>query len=139
MIKLPEVLTTTLLCWCVVATFCVGTAAAQDAEFRPLWPDGPPGAQGTADADRPGLWIYPATDQPGAASSGTAVVICPGGGYGLHAVDHEGTQPARFFNRLGITAFVLRYRLAPYRHPIPLNDALRAIRFVRAHAEEFRI
>ena len=141
MIKLPEVLTTTLLCWCVVATFCVGTAAAQDAEFRPLWPDGAPGAQGTADADRPGLWIYPAsaTSPNGEKPSGTAVVICPGGGYGIHAVDHEGTQPARFFNRLGITAFVLRYRLAPYRHPIPLNDALRAIRFVRAHAEEFRI
>ena len=127
----------------VSAVFCVvlgsltawSGVAAEDPDFKLLWPDGAPGATGDADADRPGLWVYPAAGQ----SSGTAIIICPGGGYGIHAVDHEGVQPARFFNRMGVTAFVLRYRLAPYRHPIPLNDALRAIRFVRAHAAEYKV
>ncbi len=156
MIKVPEVLSTALLCRTLLTTACISIlslniAEAQETEFRLLWPEGAPGAKGTADADRPGLWVYPAagqtnqtnqTSQTGQTSvqpNGTAVIICPGGGYGIHAVDHEGTQPARFFNRLGITAFVLRYRLAPYRHPVPLNDALRAIRFVRAHAAEFQL
>ena len=123
-----------LLC-CSLATVLAGPAVAQETDFKLLWPNGAPGATGTAAPDQPGLWVYPATENP----TGTAVIICPGGGYGIHAVDHEGVQPARFFNRMGITAFVLRYRLAPYRHPIPLNDALRAIRFVRASAAEFKV
>jgi acetyl esterase/lipase len=66
-------------------------------------------------------------------------VICPGGGYAIHATDHEGVQPAKYFNSIGVTAFVLRYRLSPYRHPIPLQDAQRALRMVRASAEEFKL
>ena len=108
---------------------------AADPEFRLLWPDGAPGAKGQADADKPGFWIYPA----GEKANGAAVIICPGGGYFLHATDHEGVQPAKFFNRMGVTAFVLRYRLNPYRHPIPLQDAQRAIRLVRANAKEFGV
>lgn len=104
-------------------------------EFRLLWPDGAPQAKGDADADKPGVWVYPA----GENANGAAIVICPGGGYSIHATDHEGVQPARFFNSIGVTAFVLRYRLSPYRHPIPLMDAQRALRFVRAHADEFKI
>lgn len=107
---------------------------AGDPEFRLLWPDGAPGAMGSDDKDVPGFWVYPA-DKP----NGTAVVICPGGGYAIHATDHEGVQPARFFNRMGVTAFVLRYRLSPYRHPIPLGDAQRAIRLVRANAGQYGI
>ena len=130
---LPVALTLCLSISTILA--CTATATAQDPDFKLLWTDGAPGATGSTAADQPGLWVFPATDQP----NGTAVIICPGGGYGIHAVDHEGVQPARFFNRMGVTAFVLRYRLAPYRHPIPLNDALRAIRFVRAHAAEFKL
>lgn len=107
----------------------------QPPEIRLLWPDGAPQAMGDADADSPGVWVYPA----GANANGAAVVICPGGGYVIHATDHEGVQPAKYFNSIGVTAFVLRYRLSPYRHPVPLMDAQRALRFVRAHAEEFRI
>ncbi len=107
----------------------------QPPEIRPLWPDGAPQAMGDADADRPGVWVYPA----GENANGAAIVICPGGGYAIHATDHEGVQPAKYFNRIGVTAFVLRYRLSPYRHPVPLIDAQRALRFVRAHAEEFKI
>ncbi|MBC7965870.1 MAG: alpha/beta hydrolase [Fuerstia sp.] len=107
----------------------------QPPEIRLLWPDGAPQAMGDADADKPGVWVYPA----GENANGAAIVICPGGGYAIHATDHEGVQPAKYFNSIGVTAFVLRYRLSPYRHPVPLMDAQRALRFVRAHAEEFKI
>jgi acetyl esterase/lipase len=116
-------------------TFAGSGWASDAAEFQLLWPDGAPGAVGDKDADKPGVWIYRATENP----NGAAVVICPGGGYAIHATDHEGVQPARYFNRIGVTAFVLRYRLSPYRHPAPLNDAQQAIRYVRENAKEFGI
>lgn len=127
------------LLWALVAgaTFCAVqlTEAAERPEFRLLWPSGAPEARGDAEADKPGVWIYPAGENPG----GAAIIICPGGGYAIHATDHEGVQPANYFNRLGVTAFVLRYRLSPYRHPVPLHDAQQAIRFVRENAKEFGI
>ena len=70
--------------------------------------------------------------------SDAAIIICPGGGYGGLA-DHEGSAYAEFFAGNGITSFVLNYRVAPYRFPLPLNDSRRAIRFVRAHADEYGI
>ncbi|MCX7886893.1 MAG: alpha/beta hydrolase [Verrucomicrobiae bacterium] len=71
---------------------------------------------------------------------GTAVVVLPGGGYGTLALDHEGKQIAGFFIRHGIAAFVTRYRHAPrYRHPIPMQDAQCAMRFVRANAARFGV
>ena len=100
-----------------------------------LWPDGAPGAQGSADADQPKYTVYPA-----AAPIGTGVLVLPGGGYQNLAMDHEGQQVARWLNGYGITAFVLQYRLGPkYHHPIEMNDALRAVRVVRAHAMEYGI
>jgi acetyl esterase/lipase len=91
---------------------------------------------GDKDADHPTLSIYlPPADK----ANGAAVVVCPGGGYAGHALDHEGKQPAEWLNNLGVTAFVLKYRLAPYRHPIPLQDAQRAIRTVRARAKEWNL
>lgn len=69
---------------------------------------------------------------------GPAVVVCPGGGYRRHAA-HEGEPVARWLNGLGIAAFVLEYRVAPHRHPAPLEDALEAIRLVRARADEWRV
>jgi acetyl esterase/lipase len=100
-----------------------------------LWPGGAPNAVGTGDADVPTLTPYvPAVRAP----AGTGVVICPGGGYGSLAMDHEGRQVAEYFNRLGVTAFILKYRLGPrYRDPSMLEDAQRAIRYVRAHAETY--
>ncbi|GIP31504.1 alpha/beta hydrolase [Paenibacillus sp. J2TS4] len=67
-----------------------------------------------------------------------AMVICPGGGYARKA-GHEGEPVARWLNGLGITAFVLDYRVAPHRHPLPLSDAHRAIRLVRHLAAEWNI
>ncbi len=104
-------------------------------ERLPLWPEGAPGAKGNTDNDQPRLEIY----RPDKAkANGTAIVICPGGGYGGLAADHEGTQPALFFNNLGVTAYVLFYRLGThgYRHPVMLGDAQRAIRLVRSRAEQ---
>jgi acetyl esterase/lipase len=101
-----------------------------------LWPNGAPGAQGTADEDRPSLTIYVAS----ANKVPTGVVVCPGGGYAHLALDHEGTQIAAWLNQLGISAFVLRYRLGPrYHHPVELGDGQRAVRYVRAHASEYGI
>ncbi|MFB4277988.1 alpha/beta hydrolase [Nonomuraea sp. MTCD27] len=62
-----------------------------------------------------------------------AVVVLPGGAY-QHLAGHEGAPVARWLNSLGIAAFVAHYRLAPHRHPLPLLDAARAVRWVRHHA-----
>ncbi len=102
-----------------------------------LWPGGAPGAVGAEDADKPSLTLYPA---PGPAATRTGVIVCPGGGYGFLAKDHEGDQIARWLNSLGISAFVLQYRIAPrYRYPAPVLDAQRAIRWVRAHAAAYKL
>ncbi len=102
-----------------------------------LWPNGAPGAVGSEDRDKPNLTFYPAPEKS-AVKTGT--IVCPGGGYGFLAKDHEGDQIARWLNSLGVSAFVLQYRIAPrYHHPAPLQDAQRAIRFVRAHAGEYGI
>lgn len=103
----------------------------------PLWPDGAPGARGSQPHDTPSLRVFAPTAEQ---RTGAAIVVCPGGGYGGLA-DHEGTDYALYLNQVGITAFVLNYRLAThgYRHPAMLQDANRAIRFVRAHAQDWGI
>src|SRR3954466_5280510 len=101
-----------------------------------LWENGAPGALGQADTDIPTITFYPAPR----GNSGTAVIVAPGGGYVNLAIEHEGRQEAYWFNAMGVSAFVLKYRLGPrYHHPIELGDAQRAIRTVRARAAEFNI
>lgn len=96
-----------------------------------LWPDGAPGAVGSDEVDQPTIRIY----RPSKDATGTAVVICPGGGYAVLATDHEGHQVAKWFSSVGVTGVVLKYRHSPrYRHPTPLSDVQRAIRHVRSHA-----
>jgi acetyl esterase/lipase len=108
-----------------------------DREFLLLWPDGAPGAVGTEAVDRPKVTIYLA---PSDTATGTAVVVCPGGGYQNLASDHEGRQVALWMNSLGVSAFVLQYRVGPrYHHPAPLLDAQRALRLVRSGAQRFGI
>ncbi|MDX1982606.1 MAG: alpha/beta hydrolase [Bryobacteraceae bacterium] len=102
-----------------------------------LWPSGAPGAAGDTDADKPSLTHYLPAQGKG---NGTAVVVCPGGGYGALAMDHEGRQIAEWLNSHGIAAFILKYRLGPrYRHPAMIQDAHRAIRMVRARAAELGV
>jgi len=102
-----------------------------------IWPDGAPGAVGDEEVDRPTLTLYPADP---ANNTGTAVVICPGGGYAMVAMDHEGHQFARWFNSIGVSAFILRYRLGMrYHHPAPMQDVQRALRYVRVNAADWGV
>ena len=89
----------------------------------------------------PDLYFYPALE---AKATGTAVVICPGGAYGGLAIKHEGVQVAKWLNSLGVTAFVLEYRLPDdsimeNKSIGPMQDGQRAIRMVRSHAKEWGI
>ena len=99
-----------------------------------LWPAGAPGALGSEPVDVPTLTPYL---PPKEKMSGAAIIVCPGGGY-THLAEHEGAPVAEWLNSLGVTAFVLKYRLGPrYHHPAPMQDAARAIRIVRARAVEW--
>jgi acetyl esterase/lipase len=108
----------------------------------PLWPEGVPDARpapypeqvdaGTVrNVSAPTLTVFrPAVDR----ANGSAVIICPGGGYVMQSVEREGVQYAAWLGTLGITSFVLKYRMAEDGHPAPLRDVLRAVRLVRAGA-----
>src|SRR5580698_7046227 len=117
-----------------------GSLMLSHAEMQtpvPLWPNGAPGALGTSTNDIPTLTAY----LPDATNAtGAAMVICPGGGY-VHLAPHEGNDYALWMNQHGVTCFVLKYRLGGdgYRHPVMLNDAARAVRWVRANAAEFKV
>lgn len=107
-----------------------------EPETIPLWEHGAPGALGRADEDKPTITLYRANG----TDIRTAVIVAPGGSYGHLAMNHEGRQVANWLNALGVTAFVLKYRLGPkYHHPIELGDAQRAIRLVRNRAQDFGI
>jgi len=103
----------------------------------PLWANGAPGALGATPADQPEMTPYL---PPAGTANGTAVVIFPGGGYQHLAMDHEGSAIANWLAGVGVTTFVVRYRLGPaYHHPTMLGDAQRAIRIARARAGEWGI
>ena len=118
----------------MIATALTAQTAAGVPQPQPLWPKGAPGALGAEDADIPTLAAYL---PPAAQATGTAVIVAPGGGYAGLSMDKEGEQIARWLNSIGVTAFVLKYRVGPrYHHPIELGDAQRAIRTVRSRAAE---
>jgi acetyl esterase/lipase len=105
------------------------------AEPIKLWEAGAPGALGSAPDDIPTLTPF----IPKERANGAAIIVCPGGGY-TRLADHEGRPVAEWLNTLGITAFVLKYRLGPkYHHPAPLQDAARAVRLVRSRASEWKL
>ena len=111
-------------------------AAANGPAPMLLWPEGAPGALGTADEDKPSITVY----LPAANPTRTAVVIAPGGAYVHLASGYEGSDIAAWLNAHGVAAFVLKYRLGPkYHNPVELEDAQRAIRMVRAHAAEYGV
>lgn len=115
----------------------VSIGAVEPAKI-PLWPQGAPGAKGNEDKDQPFLLAWPAAK---GRANGAAFVVCPGGGYGGLAADHEGTQVAKWFNGLGVSAFILHYRLGThgYHFPTQLIDVQRAIRHVRANASRLGV
>lgn len=113
------------------------TARADEPQTFPLWPDGAPGAVGTEERDVPTITVH--RPDP-AKATGASVVICPGGGYAMLAKEHEGKEVAEWLNSLGVTGVVLTYRLGPrYHHPAMLHDAQRAIRTIRARAEDWKL
>lgn len=131
----------------LLATIMTSITAFANAQAPlPLWPEGVPGARSIgaeqldagriANVSEPTLTVYkPAVDRP----NGTAIIICPGGGYVRLSADREGAQYANWLSHLGVTAFVLKYRMQEFGHPAPLQDVLRAVRLVRSKAKEFGI
>ncbi|SFU98669.1 Acetyl esterase/lipase [Pseudoduganella namucuonensis] len=122
------------------------TAFAFANPALPLWPEGVPGARAIgaeqlsdgriSNVSEPTLTVFrPAVDRP----NGTAVIICPGGGYVRLSAEREGAQYANWLGTLGVTTFVLKYRMAEFGHPAPLQDVLRAVRMVRSRAKEFGV
>ena len=149
---------TLLLCTaCVILGGTTHVSAAEPAQTLKVWPDGvqgpvndtapervlpvPPGTkqitrvEGVTD---PTLLFYPA---PADKATGTALIICPGGGFGKIVPDLEGSEVAENVNALGVTAFVLKYRTTPAGKPDPqlgpVMDAQRSVALVRSRAAEF--
>jgi acetyl esterase/lipase len=135
---------------------CSPMFAADASLVIPLWPEGVPaavrpdapaakgplGPEQLTDGIRisnisePTLTLMPpAIDRP----NGTAVIVCPGGGYRNLSFEREGVQYARWLSTLGVTTFILKNRIGEYGHPAPLQDILRAVRLVRSRAAEFKI
>lgn len=151
MIRGPSVSGSTMK---TLATLCLMTALATAADdWKPLWPGEAPGAKrppaGTekinegwryTDIEVPQFQVYVA---PEAKRTGQAVVILPGGGYGILAMNHEGHDYAKWLNERGITGVVVKYRVGRpelgYQFPVPFLDARRAIRTVRANAKEWGV
>jgi acetyl esterase/lipase len=102
-----------------------------------LWPDGAPGATGNSEEDKPAISVYlPDADK----NTSCAIVVCPGGGFTHRATDYEGVIIAEWLRAHGIAAFVLRYRIHPlYKNSDAVADAHRAMQFLRAHADEYKI
>jgi putative heme-binding domain-containing protein len=150
------------VCRLLLALFLLpGLAAADELHVVPLWPGGAPGSEGKktpekvleqskgAKHDRrvssihePSLTVYlPAKEK----ATGAAVVICPGGGHRVLAIDHEGYEVAQWLAKEGVAGFVLKYRLAneegsSYKVDVhALGDVQRAIRLVRARAKEWGV
>ncbi|WEF30726.1 alpha/beta hydrolase [Pseudoduganella chitinolytica] len=122
------------------------TSCALAQTVLALWPEGVPGGRAigleridgghVANVSEPSLMrVGPAVDRP----NGTAVIVAPGGGYVRLAYEREGTQYAAWLSTLGVTTFVLKYRMQEFGHPAPLQDVLRAVRLLRSRAAEFRI
>ena len=142
----------------LIITFIILTVQVfGQAKICPLWPDGVPGSIESPqfrhildsndswawerNIENPVLDYFPA---PKEKATGTAVIICPGGGYWCLALRHEGSDIARWFNQIGITAFVLHYRLPSdsimqNKTIAPLQDGQEAVRLVRRHAKEWGI
>lgn len=126
-----------VIIWSVVLTVSSPNLQADEAPEPltvSLWNGEAPVGKNEYTDENPTLTIYRPKD-----SNGTAIVICPGGGYGGLAIEPEGHGIARWLNQHGITGLVLKYRLPKGRTLVPLLDALRAIRMARVHSDEWGI
>lgn len=120
----------------VLASLCVSKIYAQNEPMR-LWEKDAPGAVGNEPLDVPMLMPFPA---PADKATGAAVIVCPGGGYSKLVDGKEGSEIAKWLNSLGISAFVLKYRIGMrYHQPAPLQDVSRAMRTIRVRAKEWNL
>jgi acetyl esterase/lipase len=119
----------------VYAGICTGDDLGNEKTMS-LWPGTTPGALFGPPADVPALQVFlPAAE----TATGSSIIICPGGSYS-YLSPHEGRLIGKWLAKNGIAGFVLRYRLAPkYHYPVQLADGQRAIRFVRSHAEQWKL
>lgn len=102
-----------------------------------LWTEGAPGAVGKEPQDTPTLTPFIA---PKDKATGAAIIVFPGGGYSRLSDVKEGSAVAEWLNSLGVTAFVLKYRLGMrYHQPAQLQDAERALRTIRARAKQWNL
>lgn len=131
----------------LIISLCITTLLfAQKPIEIPLWPNGAPNSNSmageqenleegrVANVTHPSITVY-RPSQP----NGTAIIMCPGGGYARLAMNHEGHDMASWFTTQGITYIVLKYRMPNGHHEVPLSDAEQAIRLVRSHATEWNI
>ncbi|GAA4214833.1 alpha/beta hydrolase [Sphingomonas endophytica] len=148
-----------LLAALAAAPLVPDVAAAQAGdETLPLWPKAPPGAPATLPVrkveqrsktagfnDRwlTGIAMPTLTVRRPAQPNGAAVMLIPGGGYGFLAFDNEGEEQARWLTARGVTCFILTYRLPGEgwrdRALVPLQDAQRGLRLIRAHAARYGV
>ena len=106
--------------------------------LTPIYEGAAPDSKGVEGKDAPHVLVYV---PPKGAAPTSAIIICPGGGYAGLSMDFEGRNEAHWLMNHGVAAFVLQYRLPGqgYRHPVPMHDGQRAIRWVRAQADKFNI
>lgn len=123
------------------------TIMAQDKVLK-VWPNGAPNDNGMTEPEEKydGVRVRNVSEAemyvylPGKEkNTGAAVVICPGGGYMIEAMDHEGYDIAEFLKEKGIAGIVLKYRLPYGHHEVPSTDARQALRIVRQNAKEWGI
>lgn len=111
----------------IALLMCIIVHAQQPQTYK-LWPDAP----GNEDE----IYVYHPAESSMPAPS---ILICPGGGYEMLAIDHEGHLMAEWFAKQGLVAVVLKYRMPEGNHLIPLSDAEQAISFIRSKAVEWKL
>lgn len=111
------------------------TANAQKGTVMNLWPKGAPNTSGVATDTAKVTVFLPSAKR----ATGRAVVMCPGGGYGHLAMQHEGTDWAAFFTKQGIAVFLLKYRMPYGNYEIPISDAEECIKMVRRNAKRWHV
>ncbi|MFY0650533.1 MAG: alpha/beta hydrolase [Cyclobacteriaceae bacterium] len=139
-------------CLTILFLFSVLTMCAQNSNRVYIWPDDVPdeteakhepvvsdnkarNVTRLTDVTNPAFTVYQPEDSK---RNGASVIICPGGGYNILAIDLEGHEIAEWLTGLGYTTFVLEYRV-PKKEPGALQDLQRAIRLVRANAKKYQI
>lgn len=142
----------------VLSLLALSSPSMAQTETINLWPDGKipnfknSSVEEKSATDAQGILRISGVTVPSIAAyiapkeiaTGAAVMICPGGGYGILAASHEGSDFAKWFNERGISAFVLKYRLPSdkamtHQHEVPLMDAMQGMKLIRQHAAKWHI